>query len=410
MRSSLQTSSLNKAYRAAAETIKTAILQGQYEAAKDVNRVQLATYFGIGKYVSTHTRNGVWGTGALQSISTILQQLLPGLRGYSAESLKLMRKFYEGWRMLDLNGTLEDCNSVIAITELENAHAAEPTLTSSFPHDNSEVKIDDLKIGDGINVFHSLQFPDVANFPIEDFLKVPFTHHTRILSAAKSLDERFYYIHRCSEEHMSVSQLVKAIGNKDYQHRDSIPNNFYATLSKEKQARKAVMAFKDEYLLNFINVEEIGERDEEDIDERVVEQQIVHNVKKFIMTFGHDFAFIGNQYRLEIYGVEHFPDLVFFNRELNALVIVELNTGKFKPSYLGQLNAYLAIADDHLRKPHENATIGIVLCKSANKNYAEYMVRQYDKPMGVATYKTSSEMPTQLRNALPDIEDLKNLL
>lgn len=108
--------------------------------------------------------------------------------------------------------------------------------------------------------------------------------------------------------------------------------------------------------------------------------------------------------------MEHFPDLVFFNRELNALVIVELKSGEFKPSYLGQLNAYLAIADDKIRKAHENPTIGIVLCKSANKNYAEYMVRQYDKPMGVATYKTSAEMPKDLLKALPDMEELKKLL
>ena len=102
--------------------------------------------------------------------------------------------------------------------------------------------------------------------------------------------------------------------------------------------------------------------------------------------------------------------VVFFNRELNALVIIELKTGEFKTTYLGQLNAYLAIADDKIRKPHENPTIGIVLGRSANKNYAEYMVRQYDKPMGVATYKTSAEMPDKLRKALPSIDELKRLL
>ncbi|MGG6548897.1 UNVERIFIED_CONTAM: DUF1016 domain-containing protein, partial [Prevotella sp. 15_C9] len=85
--------------------------------------------------------------------------------------------------------------------------------------------------------------------------------------------------------------------------------------------------------------------------------------KRFIMTFGRDFAFIGNQYHLEVYGVEHFPDLLFFNRELNAMVCVELKTGSFKPGYLGQLMAYLRILDDHVKKPHENPTIGIVLCK-----------------------------------------------
>lgn len=379
---------ISQAYEIAAEAIKNAILQGQYEAAQGVNRIQLATYFSVGKYVSANTRQGVWGTGALEAISTRLRQLLPGLRGYSSESLKLMRKFYEGWKSLDAGKTADNDtkrNSVIAITELGNSSTVQLPI-------------------------RELQFTNSANFPIDDFFNVPFTHHTQILSKVKSLDERLYYIHRCAEEHMSVETLKKSMANDDYHHQSDIPNNFTATINKGGLARKAVMAFKDEYLLNFINVEEIGERDAADIDERVVEQQIVHNIKKFIMTFGHDFAFVGNQYRMEIYGVEHFPDLVFFNRELNALVVIELKTGEFKTSYLGQLNAYLAIADDKIRKPHENPTIGIVLCRSANKNYAEYMVRQYDKPMGVATYKTSAEMPEKLRKTLPSIDELKKLL
>lgn len=379
---------ISQAYEIAAEAIKNAILQGQYEAAQGVNRIQLATYFSVGKYVSANTRQGVWGTGALEAISTRLRQLLPGLRGYSSESLKLMRKFYEGWKSLDAGKTADNDtkrNSVIAITELGNSSTVQLPI-------------------------RELQFTNSANFPIDDFFNVPFTHHTQILSKVKSLDERLYYIHRCAEEHMSVETLKKSMANDDYHHQSDIPNNFTATINKGGLARKAVMAFKDEYLLNFINVEEIGERDAADIDERVVEQQIVHNIKKFIMTFGHDFAFVGNQYRMDIYGVEHFPDLVFFNRELNALVVIELKTGEFKTSYLGQLNAYLAIADDKIRKPHENPTIGIVLCRSANKNYAEYMVRQYDKPMGVATYKTSAEMPEKLRKALPSIDELKKLL
>lgn len=170
------------------------------------------------------------------------------------------------------------------------------------------------------------------------------------------------------------------------------------------------MQFKDSYLLDFINIEEIGERDLQDIDERVVEQQIVHNIKKFIMTFGKDFAFVGNQYHLEIYSEDFFPDLLFFNRELNALVVVELKSGKFKSSYLAQLMTYLRILDDKVKKPHENPSIGIVLCKEANRSFVEYVMQDYDKPMGVATYTTTKEMPEMLKDTLPDMDELKKLL
>ena len=159
----------------------------------------------------------------------------------------------------------------------------------------------------------------------------------------------------------------------------------------------------------FINVEDIDAQ-EKDVDERLVEQRIIHNIKRFIMTLGRDFIFVGNQYHLEIYGEEMWSDLLFFNRELNALVAIELKVGKFKPSYLGQLYAYLQVLDDKVRKPHENPSIGIVLCKSANKKYVEYVVQDYDKPLGVATYKTSDEMPERLKQSLPDIEELKKLL
>ena len=105
-----------------------------------------------------------------------------------------------------------------------------------------------------------------------------------------------------------------------------------------------------------------------------------------------------------------FVDLLFFNRELNCLVAVELKTGKFKPSYLGQLNTYLSVLDDKVKKPHENQSIGIILCRDMNKTFVDYVIRDYDKPLGVATYKTSKDMSDDLRRALPNIEDLRKLL
>lgn len=382
-------------YNHAAEVIKTAILQGQYEALKDENRIQLAVYFCIGKYVCENSRSGKWGTGALTTISNRLRKILPGLRGFSAENLKKMRLFYEAWTMLDNTSSVSDeNNSVIAITELSNA---------------SESVIENTEMQE-IDIYHTMIIPNTLDFPAAEFLAVPFTHHSRILSKAKTIEERYYYIRRCAQEHMSVDAIVRLMNDNAYERQASLPNNFSKNILDAKEARKAVMMFKDEYTLDFLNVEEIGERDSEDIDERVVEQQVIQNIKKFIMTFGHDFAFIGNQYHLEVYGVEHFPDLLFFNRELNAMVCVELKTGSFKSSYLGQLMTYLRILDDHVKKSHENPTIGILLCKETNREYVEYVIQDYGKPMGVATYTTSNDMPEKIRKALPKIEDLKKLL
>jgi RecB family endonuclease NucS len=167
--------------------------------------------------------------------------------------------------------------------------------------------------------------------------------------------------------------------------------------------------FKDEYLLNFVDIEHIDE-DDTDQDERVLERQIVNNIRKFITSFGNDFIFIGNQYRVIVDNEESFIDLLFFNRELNSLVAVELKSGKFRPAYLGQLNFYLSALDSCVKKPHENASIGILLCKEMKKTTVEFAVRDFTKPMGVATYSSSAELPEYLRKALPDTEELKKLL
>lgn len=368
----------------AVEIIKTAILNSQYEAAKDVNRIQLGLYFGIGRFLASKKGKKTWGTRVLETISENLRKQLPGLRGFSATSLKKMRQFYENWSFLDVP------NSTVTTDEL-------PEPSESL--DKSIIAITEFKV--------SVNFTE---FPIDDFLKVPFSHHVQIFSRVKNLDERYFYITKTSQEHLAVEELNRAIDRNDFLHQKELPNNFINTLSSAKQARKAVQMFKNEYLLDFINVEEIGERDAQDVDEKVVENQIIQNIKNFIMTFGKDFTFVGNQYHLEAYGEEFFSDLLFFNRELNCLVVVELKTGEFKPSYLGQLCTYLRIIDDKVKKPHENSTIGIILCKSMNKEFVEYVIQDYDKPMGVSTYKSMEDMPEKIKNVMPDIEELRKLI
>ena len=262
-----------KLLRAVAD-IKEAILQGQYEAAKGVNRIQLAVYFGIGKYISQHTRNDVWGTGALEAISNQLRRELPGLRGYSATQMKEMRLFYEAWMMLD-------ANSSVVTDELEKSASAIAEIQAN----NSSVATDELQVAEPhIDIRRAIHIPNITEFPVEDFFNVPFTHHTRIIASAKTLDARYYYIHRTAEEHLSVEALKKLLKIDAYGYREQMPSNFTKTISNAAMMRKAVMMFKDEYMLDFINVEEIGVRDSIDVDERVVEKEIVNKVKNFIMT------------------------------------------------------------------------------------------------------------------------------
>lgn len=382
-------------YDDAVRIIKEAILRSQYDAACAVNEKQLVLYFGIGKYVSLNSRKGFWGKGAIDTISGKLQRELPGLRGFSARNLRYMRAFYEEWSMLD------------ATQVVDGRHVlTDPTAEIGDRDSNLAVAI--AKIPDK-PIWH-LQVPNCTEFPADEFLRIGFTQHRAIFEEIKDMGARCFYIRCCAEQKYTVEELKASIARDDYHHQGSLPNNFAKTLPVTSQALRAITAFKDEYLLDFINVEELGARDGQDVDERVVENAIVHNVKNFILAFGKDFTFVRNQYHLDAFGEDLYIDLLFFNRELNCLVAVELKTGKFKTSYLGQLQGYLSVLDGFERKPHENPSIGIILCKDMNKSFVDYVIRDYSKPMGVATYKTTDDMPEKIRKALPDVEDLRRLL
>lgn len=360
--------------RNAIYTIKTAILQSQNQVAKNANQELLSLYYGIGKYVSEHTRSNVWGTGAIETISRQLQLELPGLRGFSTSSIKRMRTFYEEWN--------EFINRPLAVGDLPN----------------KEESVDFKAL-----IIRPLLVDELY---VQDFLSISFSHHSEIIAKTETLEERVFYIRQAARNAWSKERLIEEIKADLYHHQANMPNNFAQTMPTKASALKAIEMFKDNYLLDFVNMEELGARDAKDVDERVVEQQIVQNIKNFIMTFGTDFTFVGNQYHLEKFGVEQFPDLLFFNRELSALVCVELKFGDFKPAYLGQLSAYLRILDSEVKKPHENPSIGIVLCKSANRAFVEFLIQGYENPLGVATYKTRDE----IKQLLPSEEQLQRLL
>lgn len=404
-----------------AEIIKNAILSAQYEATRGANNIQLTLYYSVGRYISQNTRKGKWGTGAIASISRLLKQDLPGLRGFSEANLKKMRIFYEEWSELDAEivdyksfiqtNELPESKSFIQTNDLENLVQItqnQPIIKSSvqtgeMPEYNSLVATSEIQI-------LPFNFPAIDAFPGNDFRSIGFTHHYNILSSSKSRQERIFYISLCAREHLTPDGIKNCIKQNIFAQRGTLPNNFLQRLPSGSLAKRAILAFKDECLLDFINVEELGARDIEEVDETVVEQKIVDNIKKFILRFGQGFLFVGNQYTIKVHGHVHRIDLLFFNRDLNCLVAIELKTGVFKQSYLGTLNGYLRILDDYVRKPHENPSIGIVLCKSADKAYVEYMIQDYDKPMGVATYKTATDMPEHLRNALPDQDELLKMI
>ena len=157
---------------------------------------------------------------------------------------------------------------------------------------------------------------------------------------------------------------------------------------------------KDPYIFDFIPFKE-------DMLEREIEQALVKDVTKLLLELGTGFAFLGNQYHLNVGGDDFYIDLLFYNLNLRCYVVIELKTGEFKPDYAGQLNFYLSAVDGILKSDKDNPTIGLLLCKSKNDVVAEYALKDMSKPMGVSEYKVTSELPEDLGKQLPSVEDIQ---
>ena len=370
---------ISSEYIHAVKAIKQAILESRYRAARHVNKEVLALNYGIGRFISINSRSAKWGSNAIAVISSLLRQELPGVKGYSEASIKMMRTFYEEWRCLFENRQLP-------IDDLGNQ--------LMLSHINDKIEIRQL-------VTDELSASDLASF-----LNVGFTNHYVILTKAKSKEERLFYIRRCATEFWKVETTKYYLSENLFKKEGTIQQtNFNKTIDNAAFKQRALQSFKDEYLLDFVNIE-----DPELVDERVIEQRIIQNVKNFIMAFGADFTFMGNQYRLEVAGQEFVVDLLFFSRRLRSLVAFELKRGEFKPEYTGKMNFYLAALDKYVKLPDENPSIGIILCKTKNDEIVELSFSDTSKPMGVATYRTSQDLPPEIRQALPDMEDLKKLI
>ncbi len=361
----------------AVKEIKKAIIDSRYQLAKLVNKQAITLYYNVGEYISYRSRKCHWGAGAIKTLSTLLRQELPGLRGFSETSIKDMRIFFEQWQSVfgnrqsltaDLDSTLSPIGELIINRQLTTA-----VLTAE---------------------------------QLEMFFNVAFTHHREILRKTSTLNERLFYIQKCATEFWQVPKLKYALNDRLFEKEKIQTTNFPQVISEDSLRRRALEAFKNNYLFDFVDWED----DNDVIDEKVLETQIVKNIKNFIMAFGQDFTFMGNQYRLTVEDEDLFVDLLFYHRGLRCLVAVELKSGKFKGAYAGQLNTYLSALDDLVRRPDENPSIGLILCKEKSDKIVEYAFRNTTTPMGVATYTLTSKLPKQYSEALPSPDDLAKLL
>lgn len=231
--------------------------------------------------------------------------------------------------------------------------------------------------------------------------KLAWGHTALIFSKIKDKTERIFYLQKAKEEAWSRSILEEKIKTNLFLQHENFQHNFETALSTQEIAQYT-MQFKDEYDLSFLHLNDHH-------TEKQLEDAIVKNITRMLGQFGADFAFMGQQFRLELDDKEYFIDLLFYHRKLRSMIAIELKVNEFKPEYSQQLNWYLHLLDKTVKYPEDNQSIGILLCKTKSKLTVEYALELVNKPMGVATYRYS-ELPDEIAKSLPNETQFANIL
>jgi len=231
--------------------------------------------------------------------------------------------------------------------------------------------------------------------------QIPWFHNCLLLDRVEDSTTRRWYIQAAIENGWSRHVLSMQIDRQAHKRQGKAVNNFALTLPPA-DSDMAAQVFKDPYLFDFLGTADPRR-------EREVEQALVDHVQKFLLELGAGFAFVGRQVHLEFSDSDYYLDLLFYHLKLRCFVVVELKAVPFEPEFVGKLNMYLSAVDDLLRHPDDKPTIGLLLCKGRNRIKAEYALRNFGKPLGVADWKKqlTETLPGELKASLPSVEEIE---
>jgi predicted nuclease of restriction endonuclease-like (RecB) superfamily len=336
--------------------IKELIYRRQYEAMKHVNRALMQLYWEIGEEINRQQVEKGWGKSIVEVLAKELQKEFPGVQGYSARNLWLMRNFY-----------LEYVSQ--AKLQPMVAELAEPQQNAILP-------------------------PLVA--------EISWTKNVVIMQKCKDPLEREFYIKMTKRYGWTKDVLTNNIENHAYEKTLTNQTNFDSTVP-EKYRLQAKLAVKDDYNYGFI---EMGVEH----SEAELEAGILRNIRAFLIEMGGDYTFVGNQFHLDAADEDSYIDILLFHRRLRSLIAIELKIGEFLPEYAGKMQFYLTALDETVKLPDENPSIGIIVCKSKNRTKVEYTLRSTTAPIGVATYSLHDTLPEDMKSLLPSPDKIAEIV
>lgn len=312
------------------------IHQAKQSAYQAVNAELVSLYWKIGKYVHQKVAANDWGKSIIVELAQFIHQNEPGIQGFSDRNIWRMKQFYETY-------------SNAGFLKL----SALPTV---------------LKTND-------IQEDTILSAVLRE---LNWTSHLEIISSCKDNEERLFYLIKAKSEKWSYRELKRQIASSLFER--TMIGNAKEFSSSEISPDNTSTIFKDSYVLEFLNLP--IEHNENDL-----KNAIVSNLKEFILEFGRDFAFMGQEYRVQVGNQDFFIDLLFYHRRLQCLVAVELKTVKFAPEHLAQINFYLEALDRDIKNEYENPSMGILLCKGKDDVVVEYALSRTLKPAAIANYQ-----------------------
>ena len=366
-------------YRDLLGDIKTRVRAAQHRAALSANAEMIALYWDIGRMIAARQEIDGWGKGLLAKLAIDLRNELPEIKGFSERNLQLMVQFQD-----EYPGLFPIPQRPVA--ELGQSPDPGETLPPPVPQFPSTTPI--------------LQQPAAQLTVIQrTLLSVSWAHNIILVQKLKDLPTRLWYARQAFEQGWSRDTLTLQIKNRAHERQGTAITNF-ATALPQAHAELAQGLLKDPYLFDFLTLAE-------PFHERELETGLLGHIQKFLLELGRGFAFVGRQHRIEVSDRDFHLDLLFYHLHLRCFVVIDLKKGEFKPEYAGKMNFYCSAVDDLLRHEHDAPTIGLILCQTKDRVFAEYALRDLHKPIGIAGYELTRALPAELASSLPSIEDLE---
>lgn len=392
--------------------------QTQVRVVASANADMLFHYWKVGHFILYLQKKEGWGSKVIDNLSKAIRSQYPDKKGYSRRNIFYMCQFASAYplevlnKMAEINGLLKTpiLEDVLSLTNELNQIVQEPLAliqdTDNQPNIITQQPVAQLsEVSEVLSAIYHCDISQIEDsFKQSAIVRTNWASHVILLNSKLPLGERFWYITQAVANGWSSNILQMQIETNLFTRQITAKkvSNFSARLPKP-QSDLANYLLKDPYIFDMM-----GQTDK--MAEKDIEQQLVSHITKYLLEMGSGFAFVAQQKHFEVGDSDFYADLILYNIQLHAYVVVELKATPFKPEYMGQLNFYINVVDDTLRGEHDNKTIGLLLCNGGDKVVAQYALSGYDQPIGVSDYQLSKAIPENLKSALPTVEEVEEEL